>query len=75
MAEQRTSHVSTTSSGWRAADPGDLVGRLEAARDLLRSAAALEAAAQARTLAAMTEQQRRRVEEVRLGRVRRRRYR
>jgi hypothetical protein len=65
----------TVGSGWRAADPADLVGRLEAARDLLRRAAALEAAEQARTVAAMTEQERRRVEEVHRGRVRRRRYR
>ena len=64
----------TVSSGWRAMDPDDLVGRLESARDLLRQAAALTATNEAATLAAMTEQERIRAEEVRRGRVRRRRY-
>lgn len=65
----------TASSGWRSMDPTDLVGRLQAARDLLRQAAALTATAEARTVAAMTEQERLRAEEVRRGRLRRRRYR
>lgn len=65
----------TATSGWRSMDPTDLVGRLQAARDLLRQAAALTATAEARTVAAMTEQERLRAEEVRRGRLRRRRYR
>lgn len=65
----------TATSGWQSLEPTDLVGRLQAARDLLRQAAALTATAEARTVAAMTEQERLRAEEVRRGRLRRRRYR
>ena len=65
----------TASSGWQSLDMSDLTDRLETARDLLRQAAALAAAEQARTVSAMTEQQRRRGEEARHGHPRRRRYR
>ena len=62
-------------SGWRPAEPVELVSRLESARDMLRQAAALVAAQEAATLSAMAEQQRRRHEEVRDAGLRRRRYR
>ncbi|SFK01317.1 hypothetical protein [Cellulomonas sp. KH9] len=62
-------------SGWRPAEPVELLSRLESARDMLREAAALVAAQEAATLAAMTEQQRRRGQEVRDAGLRRRRYR
>ncbi len=65
----------TASSGWQSLDMSDLTARLEAARDLLHQAAALAAAEQARTVAAMTEQHRIRGEEARHGHPRRRRYR
>lgn len=65
----------TASSSWQSLDMSDLTARLEAARDLLQQAAALAAAEQARTVAAMTEQQRIRGEEARHGYPRRRRYR
>lgn len=65
----------TATSGWQSLDLSDLTDRLETARDLLRQAAALTAATEARTVAAMTEQERRRGEEARLGHPRRRRYR
>lgn len=65
----------TAASSWQSLDTSGLVERLETARDLLRQAAALTAAQEARTVAAMTEQERRRGEEGRLGHPRRRRYR
>ena len=65
----------TASSVWQSLDLADVTGRLETARDLLRQAAALVAAEQARTVAAMAEQERIRGEEARHGHPRRRRYR
>lgn len=65
----------TTSSGWQPVEPVELLTRLETARDLLRRAAALTAVQEAANLAAMTEQQRRRTQEVRDAGLRRRRYR
>jgi hypothetical protein len=56
-------------------EPTELLTRLETARDLLRRAAALTAVQEAANLSAITEQQRRRSEEVRDAGLRRRRYR
>jgi hypothetical protein len=73
MDEQAPSRTVTT--GWRGFDAGELISRLETARDLLRQAAALSAADEAATLAALAEQERVRGEEARRGHPRRRRYR
>jgi hypothetical protein len=70
-----SSRPQRTRATWQPLDLSGVTDRLESARDLLRQAAALTAARDAQTLAAMTEQQRTRTREERDGHPQRRRYR